>query len=478
MFVAKGLIGGDQIAPPRVGTYERRDVLTGAVVTAAAACGVGEAEDAANAAARAFPAWSSLPAAERARLLRAVATLLTSRVEALSASAAREVGAAPEWVQFNIEIACAMLEQAASLSDAIGERSVDGGPEGTSYSLRRIPAGVVLGIAPWNAAITLAVRAVAAPLALGNTVVLKGSELCPKTHEIVAQTFLDAGIPPGVLNYVSNAPEDANELVSALIAHPAVRRVNFTGSTRVGREVAILAAKNLKRCLLELSGKATTIVLADADISAAARAVTHGAFFNQGQICMSTDRVIVEDKAANAFVTALKQEVEALQFTSLGQVISPEAVLRLKGLIDDAVSKGAKVVAGAVSEGATLHPTILDHVAYGMRVYEEEIFGPIVGVVRVSDADEAVTVANDTEFGLAAAVLGGDLDHARAIARRIEAGVIHVNGSTVYDDPTMPLGGMKASGYGRFGGMAAIEEFTEIQWITEREKPAETRLGT
>lgn len=478
MFVAKGLIGGEQIAPPRVGSYERRDVLTGAVVTAAAACGVAEAEDAANAAARAFPGWSSTPAAERARLLCAVAELLTSRRDALSASAAREVGAAPGWVKFNIEIACAMLKQAASLTSTIGEHHVPGGPEETSYSLRRIPAGVVLGIAPWNAAITLAVRAVAAPLALGNTVVLKGSELCPKTHEIVAQTFLDAGIPAGVINYVSNAPEDARELVATLVAHPAVRRVNFTGSTRVGREVAIVAAQNLKRCLLELSGKATTIVLADADIPGAARAVTHGAFFNQGQICMSTDRVIVEDKIADAFVVALKLEAEKLQSTSLGHVISPEAVLRLKGLIDDAVAKGAKVVTGAVSEGAMLQPTILDRVAYGMRVYEEEVFGPIVGVVRVADADEAVTVANDTEFGLAAAVLGEDMDRARAVARRIEAGVIHVNGSTVYDDPTMPLGGMKASGYGRFGGTAAIEEFTEIQWITEREKPAETRLGT
>jgi vanillin dehydrogenase len=478
VLVAKGIIGGEKIAPPRVGTYERRDIVSGAVLTTSAAFGVVEAEEAANAAAAAFDQWSNCPAVERAQVLRKTATILLERSEILCTTAAREIGAAVGWVNFNIKIACAMLEQAATLTTCIGETSADGAPEGMGYSLRRIPAGVVLGIAPWNAPITLAVRAVAAPLALGNTVVLKGSELCPKTHEIVAQTFLDAGLPSGVLNYVANAPENAHDVVATLIAHPAVRRVNFTGSTRVGREVAVLAAKNLKPCLLELSGKATTIVLSDADLDAAARAVAHGAFFNQGQICMSTDRVIVDDSIADAFVSALHAEVKALHAISLGEVISSEAVLRLHGLVDDALTKGAVLVTGATSEGAVMQPTVLDRVSYGMRVYEEEIFGPIVGIVRVSDAEEAVTVANDTEFGLAAAVLGKDLRRARQIARQIEAGVVHVNGSTVYDDPQMPLGGMKASGYGRFGGLAAIEEFTEIQWITEREKPAEKRLGT
>lgn len=479
MFVANGIIDGASVAAPTVGTYERRDVMTGALVTSAAACGVAEAERAADAAAAAFPGWSALPGSDRAACLIRAQGVLQDRTADLIAAAGQELGATPDWVRFNIDIAQATLAQAATLADAIGETPAPAPEPGLRYSLGRRPAGVVLGIAPWNAAVTLAIRAVAAPLALGNTVVLKGSELCPKTHELVARALIDAGLPSGVLNYVSNAPEDARAVVEALLAHPAVRRVNFTGSTRVGREIAGTAARHLKRCLLELSGKACTIVLADADPATAARIVAQAAFFNQGQVCMSTDRAVVEEAIADRFVTHLRAEAEALRATGtnspMGRVISPEAVLRLKGLVDDALAKGAVLVTGGEIAGAMMQPTVLDRVAYGMRIYDEEIFGPVVGVIRVADADEAVTVANDTEFGLAAAVLGRDLPRARAVARRIEAGAVHVNGSTVCDDPMMPYGGMKASGYGKFGGTAVIEEFTELQWFTERDAtgPAE-----
>jgi acyl-CoA reductase-like NAD-dependent aldehyde dehydrogenase len=343
---------------------------------------------------------------------------------------------------------------------------------------------VVLGIAPWNAAVTLGVRAVAAPLALGNTVVLKGSELCPKMHELVARALIEAGLPPGVLNFVSNAPEDAHDVVEALIAHPAVRRVNFTGSTRVGREIAVMAAQHLKRCLLELSGKATAIVLADADLEAAAQAVAHGAFVNQGQVCMSTDRVVVEHAVADRFAALLAvrarafRSVPASGLTPLGQLIGSDAVLRVRGLIDDALRKGAVLLEGGESHGAILQPTVLDHVAYGMRVYGEEVFGPAIGIIRVADAEEALTVANDTDFGLAASVFSRDPGRARDIARRIECGAVHVNGTTVCDDPAMPYGGVKASGYGRFGGQAVIEEFTELQWMTLRASPAVAPPGS
>jgi vanillin dehydrogenase len=478
VFVALGIIDGLPVAAPEGRTFDRRDIATGEVVTRAAAFGGPDAESAADAAAAAFPAWADLPPSDRAALLLRGAEILAERAATLCTCAEHEVGAAPDWTLFNIAIAQATLREAAAIADAIGETEPAGAPEGQRYRLTRRPVGVVLGIAPWNAPVTLAVRAVAAPLALGNTCVLKGSELCPKTHETVVQALIDAGLPQGVLNFVSNAPEDAHAVVEALIAHPAVRRVNFTGSTRVGREVAVMAARHLKRCLLELSGKASSIVLADADLDMAADAVAHGAFFNQGQVCMSTDRIVVEDAVADALVARLKTRAEALRGDPatgrgpLGQVIGPEAVARLRGLVDDARSKGAVLVTGGEAAGSLMQPTVLDQVAYGMRVYEEEIFGPIVGVIRVADADEAVTVANDTEYGLAAAVFGRDLPRARAVARRIECGAVHINGSTVCDDPAMPYGGVKASGYGRFGGRAVIEEFTELQWMTERDSPA------
>ena len=318
----------------------------------------------------------------------------------------------------------------------------------------------------------------AVTLALGNTVILKGSELCPRTHELVAQAFLDGGVPPGALNYVVHAPDDAHAVVDALIAHPAVRRVNFTGSTRVGREVAQIAARHLKRCLLELSGKAPLVVLEGADIDAAAKAAAEGAFFNQGQICMSTDCAILEDSVAEKFLERVAVHADALRIgesditsKERGQLINADAAARIGGLIEDAVRKGAVLVTGGDRLNMAFQPTVLDRVDFGMRLYAEETFGPVLSVIRVADEAEAVSVANDSAYGLAASVFCEDVARAHAVAEQIEAGVVHINGSTVYDDPALPFGGMKASGYGRFGGESAVAEFTETTFITHPSSP-------
>lgn len=482
MFEASAIIGGDT---PRgnaaVTTFDRRDPATSAVITRARACSVADAQEAANTAAAAFSGWSQVDSGERSACLMRVAELLHAHTDDLIAAAGAEVGATPDWVRFNIEIAQKTLAHAATLTGRIGAAPYDAGNPAMRYTQLRKPAGVVLGIAPWNAPITLAVRAVAAPLALGNTVVLKGSELCPRTHELVARVFIEAmgaALPVGAVNYVVNAPDDAHAIVEALVGHPAVRRVNFTGSTRVGREVAMIAARHLKPCLLELSGKAPSIVLAGADIAHAARIVAQGAFFNQGQICMSTDRAIVEDSIADQFVAAVAAEAQALRKESArpddreGQLISADAVLRVKGLIDDAVAKGAQLVAGGDASPTRMQPAVLDRVTFGMRIYTEETFGPVLSVIRVADADEAVSVANDTDYALAAAVHGTPSDTTRKLAAQIEAGVVHINGTTVYDDPALPFGGLKASGYGRFGGDSAVQEFTEVQYITEHRTEA------
>lgn len=445
------------------------------MITRATACTLEDARDAADAAAAAFPAWSGAEAGVRAGLLTRAAHLLAARVEQFVQVACKEVGATPEWIRFNTDIACDTLRHAATLAPAAGTAPYEAGNPAVGYLQVRRPAGVVLGIAPWNAPVTLAVRAIAAPLALGNTVILKGSELCPRTHEMVAQAFLDAGAAEGVVNFVTHAPEEAHAVVAALIGHPVVRRVNFTGSTRVGREVALMAAQHLKPCLLELSGKAAMIVLADADIDAAAEAAIHGAFFNQGQICMSTDRVVVEEAVADRFVAALKTRAEALRVADpaagpgpLGALIAADAALRVRGLVDDALRKGARLVCGGEIYNRLMQPTVLDHVSFGMRIYSEETFGPALSVIRVGDADEAVSVANDTDFGLAAAIFSADEARAARLAARVEVGVVHINGSTVYDDPYLPFGGVKASGYGRFGGQSGIAEFTDLQFITRR----------
>lgn len=342
----------------------------------------------------------------------------------------------------------------------------------------RQPAGVVLGIAPWNAPVILGTRALAMPLACGNTVVLKASETCPGTHRLIAECLIDAGLPAGVVNVVSNAPEDAATVVEALIAHPAVRRVNFTGSTKVGRIIAETAARHLKPVLLELGGKAPMLVLDDADLDEAVKAAAFGAFMNQGQICMSTERLVVDEKVVDDFVARFSAKAATLVAgdphkgnTPLGAVVSREAVDRVQNLIAEATGKGAKVVTGGRADGAVMDATVLDHVTPDMRIYHEESFGPVVCVVRARDVDDAVRIANDTEYGLSAAVFSRDIVRALGVAKRIESGICHVNGPTVHDEAQMPFGGMKASGYGRFGGKAVIEEFTDLRWITIETQP-------
>jgi benzaldehyde dehydrogenase (NAD) len=343
----------------------------------------------------------------------------------------------------------------------------------------RQPAGVVLGMAPWNAPVILGVRAVAVPLACGNTVVLKASELCPRTHQLIIESLQEAGLPPGVVNFVSNSPADASAVVEAMIAHPAVRRVNFTGSTRVGRIIAATCAQYLKPAVLELGGKAPLLVLDDADIEAAVNAAVFGAFMNSGQICMSTERIIVDDKIAPEFVAKLVAKTKRLPIGDprgkdpvvLGSVIDKATVERCNALIDDALAKGATLLCGGRADNTLVPATLLDHVTPAMRIYHEESFGPVKPIVRVLGVEEAIACANDNEFGLSAAVFGRDMARAFEVAKRIESGICHVNGPTVHDEAQMPFGGVKASGIGRFGGGAGVHEFTDLRWLTVQTSP-------
>jgi benzaldehyde dehydrogenase (NAD) len=384
-----------------------------------------------------------------------------------------ETGGTFGWGMFNCSLAAGMLSEAAAQTTAVTGEVIPSDVPGLTALAVRQPAGVVLGIAPWNAPIILGTRAMAAPLAYGNTVVFKGSEICPRTHGEIARVLVDAGLPPGVVNFVTHRAEDAADVVDELIAHPAVRRINFTGSTRVGRLVAENAGRHLKRVLLELGGKAPLIVLADADLDEAVAAAKFGAFMHQGQICMSTERIVADESVASDVASRLGEKAAALKVgdprdpeTEIGPLFTPASLARVGELVDDARSHGAEVVTGGEAEGPCYRPTVLAGVTPEMRIYHEESFGPVVGIVSVDGPEEAVRVANDTEYGLAASVFGEDVPTALDLARQIESGICHVNGATVHDEPQMPFGGVKASGFGRFGGKAAIDEFTELRWIT------------
>jgi len=453
--------------------YERRNPLDGTVATRAAAATVADAIAAAESARAAFPAWAALgPGARRALLLKA-ADVLAAHASDFVAAMAKETGSAIGWAGFNVQLAAGMLREAAALTTQVAGEVIPSDQPGCLAMAVRRPAGVVLGIAPWNAPVILGVRAIATPLACGNTVVLKASETCPATHRLIGEVMREAGLPPGVVNVLTHAPADAAAIVAALIAHPAVRRINFTGSTRVGRLIAKLAAEQLKPVLLELGGKAPLIVLDDADLDAAVAAAAFGAYMNSGQICMSTERIIVDEKIADEFMARFNRKIStlvagdpALGQTPLGSVVDEQAAARIRELIDDAVARGARLHEAAPARGTLLSAAVLDRVTPAMRIYAEESFGPVTTVLRAENEAAAVRLANDTEYGLSSAIFGRDIARALRVAGELETGMCHINGATVHDEAQMPFGGTKASGYGRFGGRAGIAEFTELRWIT------------
>ncbi|KQI68432.1 salicylaldehyde dehydrogenase [Loktanella sp. 3ANDIMAR09] len=451
--------------------YVRHQASQFSLITGSDAVAVA-VDGAVNAAAAAFPLWSRRSPADRAKVLLDMRAALDANRDTFYALAAEEVGAAHPWTAFNIDLAIAQLTHVAGLAPALADQRIDDPVTGKQSIIRRQAAGVVLGMVPWNAPITLGVRAVAGALMCGNTVVMKGSERCPKTHRHLVDVLNSVDLPEGALTCVVGEAEQAHDTMAQLIAHPCIRRINFTGSTRVGRDVALAAARDMKPVLLELSGKAPLIVLEDADLDAAVEAACFGAYFNQGQICMSTDWIIVVKAVADEFVAKLQARAADIraadpvkETATLGRMISADAAQRIHGLIEDAVSKGARLLVGGQIDGCVMQPALLDGIAANMRIFHEETFGPLASIMRVQDAEEAISIANDSDFGLNAAVYSRDQDRASRMADRLEYGVVQINGPTVHDDPAMPFGGMKHSGYGRFGGLEAINEFTELRWI-------------
>jgi acyl-CoA reductase-like NAD-dependent aldehyde dehydrogenase len=479
MNEVKLLIGGRDCDASNKATFERLNPVTGEVASRAAAATLDDADAAVAAAAAAFPVWSAKGPNERRKLLLKAADLLDARTPEFIGYGVAEAGSAPGWYGFNAMLAANMLREAASMTTQVSGEIIPSDVPGLMAMGVRQPAGVVLGIAPWNAPVILGVRAVAMPLACGNTVVLKASENCPALHRLIGTVLQEAGLPAGAINVITNAPQDAAAVVERLIANPAVRRVNFTGSTHVGRIIGQLAAKHLKPALLELGGKNPLVILDDADLDEAVLAAAFGSFFNQGQICMSTDRIIVHNKVADEFVAKFTAKAKTMRAgkpgeagAALGAMVNAQAAKRVAGMVEDALAKGARLTTGPCSvDGSIMQPAIVDGATPSMQLYQEESFGPVVTVLRVDSDDEAVRLANDSEYGLSAAVFSRNIPRAMEVAKRIQSGICHINSSTVADEAQMPFGGVKGSGYGRFGGKAAIAEFTDLRWITLQTTP-------
>ncbi len=470
------IIGGE--SRKAASTFDRLNPITGAAATRSAAASVEDATAAVDAARAAFPAWSQTgPNARRALLMKA-ADALDARVDDFINAMMEEIGATEGWARFNLMLSSSMVREAAALTTQIGGEVIPSDKPGCIAMAIREPAGVVLSMAPWNAPIILATRAIAVPLACGNSVVLKASEQCPRTHGLIVQAFVEAGFTGGIVNLVTNAPQDAADVVGAMIDHPAVRRVNFTGSTPVGRIIAKRCAEHLKPVVLELGGKAPLIVLEDADLDEAVKAAAFGAFMNQGQICMSTERIIVVDAIADAFAEKFQAKVGTMAVgnpregkTPLGAVVDSKTVSHVRSLIDDALAAGATQLNGGEADGVLMPAHVIDGVTPQMKLFRDESFGPVVGIIRARDEAHAIELANDSEYGLSASVFTRDTARGLRVARQIQSGICHVNGPTVHDEAQMPFGGVKASGYGKFGGRAGIDSFTELRWITMETQP-------
>jgi len=460
---------------PTADTFDVYESTTGNVVHSAPAATVEQAVAAVESAERAFDSWRESTPIERRTILNKAVEILQKRKDELVDAMVRETGAKPSWCAFNVKTGIEFVMENAGLVTQIKGDILPSNDKGRLAFVFKEPVGVVLGIAPWNAPIILGIRAFITPIACGNTTVLKASESSPYTQYLIADCFREAGLPPGVLNFICCPRSTAAAVTEAMVGHEAVARVNFTGSTAVGRIIGTLCAKYMKPVVLELGGKAPMIVLKDANLQEACNAAAFGAMMHQGQICMSTERVIVHRSVAPRFKELFRAKINSLYSADpkqdpkapIGSLITQAAGNRVRALLEDALSKGASVLGGKLEiKGSIAQPIALTNVNKSMDIYYQESFGPTVALYEFDTNEEAIKLANDTEYGLVSSVYSDNIPEALQVARKIKSGSCHINGPSVHDEPHLPLGGQKASGYGRFGGLACINEFTEEKVVT------------
>ena len=415
-------------------------------------------------------AWGNSPAALREKILHRAADELEAATNDIVDLLIGEGGSTFGKAHFEIPFAANMLRSIAGEARRVQGDVFPSDVSGLlSLAIRR-PLGVVAGISPFNFPVVLALKKVAFALATGNTFVLKPSEETSLVGLKLAEIFEKAGLPSGVLNVV---PGDGPTLARVLFEDPRVKLISFTGSTTVGRLIAVECAKKGKRVILEMGGKSPLIVLKDADVDYAVDTACFGIFTHQGQICMAGSRIIVEAPIYETFLRRFAAKAKTLQVgdprdphTVIGPLIRSSQCQMIDRKIKEAVAAGARVLTGGTYEANFYQPTVVADVTPNMAAFRDELFGPVAAVTRADNADHALALANNSSYGLSSAILTNDLQLAMRFALELEAGMVHLNGPTVHDEPTVPFGGVKDSGSGREGGRWSVEEMTEVKWVT------------
>ena len=463
-------IGGIWTRSTRNAPVENYNPTTGALYATVEQAGETEALRAIDAAEEASKTWGKSLVAERVTMLTRVAEVLEKRRMELVDVLVDEAGSIPGKAHFEINYCIDLCHSAAGdARHLFGDTLPPTMPGQIGFTFRQ-PLGVVVGISPFNVPLLLSMKKICLALAAGNSFVLKPSEETPVLGLKIASIFEEAGLPAGVLNVI---PGPAEALGDVLISDPRVRLISFTGSTKVGKRIGAEAARNLKKFTLEMGGKSPLIILADADLDYALESAAFGAFFHQGQACMAGSRIIVEDALYDRFAEAFAARVAGYKVgdprdptTQIGPLIRDSQCGLIMEQIDEARGSGARVLTGGAHDGRFFAPTVAADVTPAMRIFDEESFGPVTSLVRARDSEHALELANQTSYGLSAAIITNDLQKAFDLAMRLESGMVHINDCTLSDEPHVPFGGVKDSGYGREGGKYSMESLTELKWVT------------
>jgi len=463
-------IGGTVVAPGNGTYFDDLNPWDDSLYTRAAAGNADDVNRAVEIAHQAFVKHQDVPAAIREGWMAKAAEIMERDAALFQEVLVDEIGSPIAKAGFETRFAVGFLRAATGVPRRIrGETIPSDTPGRFSMSLRQ-PVGVVAGITPFNVPLIKGIKQSAMALATGNAFVLLPSETAPRVANLLAALWCEAGVPSGLFNVVYG---NGAEIGDVLTGHPKVASITFTGSSRVGKHIAEIAARSLKKYTLELGGKSPLIVCADADLEKAVGAALFSIFMYQGQVCMGASRIYIDrsifEPFSNAFAAAAaKAKGGDLRepTTMLGPIISERQRDRVRRHIDDARAKGAQVLAGAAWSGNICSATVLSGVTAEMTVFSEETFGPVTSLYPFDTLEEAIDLANDTEFGLSASIFTADIDKALHFARRAEAGMVHINAPTLYDEPHVPFGGTKASGFGREGTEADLDIMTEWKWVT------------